>query len=181
MSTHTALLVIDVQVGLIDNPANPAFQAQTVLANIANLLAQARATQTPIIYVQHDGDAGGRLAVGSPGWQIHPLIVPQEGETIVRKRASDSFLGTTLAQELETQQIQHLVITGCRTEMCVDTTSRVAISRGYDVTLVTDAHSTSDSEVLTAAQIVAHHNDTLDDFGTDDHVIVTKAASDIVF
>lgn len=65
--------------------------------------------------------------------------------------------------------------------MCVDTTSRVAISRGYDVTLVRDAHTTSDSEVLTAAQIVAHHNYTLDDFGTDEHVIVTKATQDIIF
>ena len=180
MSTDTALLVIDVQVGLIAG-SEPSYCGSEVLANIAMLISKARAAHTPIIYVQHDGDAGGRLEVGSSGWQIHPAVAPCAGETILHKRASDSFYETPLQDVLSTRGIKHLVITGCRTEMCVDTTSRVAISRGYDVTLVKDAHSTIDSEVFTAEQIVAHHNYTLDDFGTDEHVIVTKATSEIEF
>jgi len=185
MSSNTALLVIDVQVGLINDPSEPAYNAQTVLANIAGLLAKARTTHTPIIFIQHDGDAyegeGLSLAPTSPGWQIHPMVAPLNDEPVLRKRASDSFYQTSLQDELAARQIQHLVITGCKTEMCVDTTSRAAISRGFDVTLVKDAHSTTDSEIMPSFQIVAHHNYTLDDFGTDEHVIVTKAASEVDF
>lgn len=180
MSTHTALLVIDVQVGLIDGP-EPSYQRDEVLANIAGLLTKARATATPVIFVQHTGDPDSPLEIGAPDWQVHPTVAPRPDETIIRKRASDSFYETPLQDLLQERQIQHLVITGCRTEMCVDTTSRIAISRGYDVTLVKDAHSTVDSEVLTSAQIVAHHNYTLDDFGTDEHVIVARAASEVEF
>ena len=180
MSTDTALLVIDVQVGLIDGP-EPAYRRDEVLGNIAGLLSKARATETPVIFVQHEGEPGGSLEPGAPGWQIHPTIAPHDGETIVYKRASDSFYETPLQEILQAQGIKHLVITGCRTEMCVDTTSRIAISRGYDVTLVKDAHSTTDSDVFSAEQIVAHHNYTLDDFGTDEHVIVTKDANEVEF
>ena len=178
MSTQTALLVIDVQIGLISDPA---YRGPEVLANIAILLARARATGTPVIYIQHDGDIGGRLVPGADGWSIHPTVAPRDGEPIIRKRASDSFYQTTLQAELEARRIQHLVITGCRTEMCIDTTSRASISRGYDVTLVTDAHSTVDNEALSAAQIVAHHNATLDDFGTDEHVVTIKKTNEIIF
>jgi len=185
MSSNTALLVIDTQVGLIDDYSDPAYNASTVLANIAGLLAKARASHTPIIFIQHDGDAdegeGLSLAPNSPGWQIHPTVAPFADETVLRKRASDSFYQTPLQDELAAKGIEHLVITGCKTEMCIDTTSRAAISRGYDVTLVQDAHSTTDSEIMPSSQIVAHHNYTLDDFGTDEHVIVTKAASEVDF
>jgi nicotinamidase-related amidase len=178
LSTQTALLVIDVQVGLITGPA---YRGPEVLANIAALLARARAAGVAVIYMQHDGDEGSKLAPGAPGWAIHPSVIPLNGEIVIRKRASDSFYETTLQAELEARHIQHLVITGCRTEMCVDTTSRVAISRGYNVTLVADAHSTVDNELLSAAQIVAHHNVTLDDFGTDEHVVVIKKTDDVTF
>ena len=185
MSKNTALLVIDVQVGLIDDPSDPAYNAQIVLSNIAELLKKARATHTPVLFLQHDGDAyegeGLGLTPHSPGWQIHPTVTPLTDEPVLRKRASDSFYRTALQNELVARGIQHLVITGCKTEMCVDTTSRTAISRGYDVTLVKDAHSTTDSEIMPSSQIVAHHNYTLDDFGTDEHVIVTKAASEVEF
>lgn len=180
MSKETALLVIDVQVGVVDW-TEPADEKSRVLASINDLLRRARASSTPIIYVQHDGYEGGRLAVGSPGWEIHPAIAPADGETVIRKRASDSFHQTPLQSSLEALGIRHLIVAGCRTQYCVDTTARQATSLGYDVTLAKDAHTTTDNEALTAAQIIAHHNETLDDFGTDDHVITVKESSEITF
>jgi nicotinamidase-related amidase len=177
---RTALLVVDVQVALIDG-AHPAYQKSAVLANIQDLLQKARASATPIIYIQHAGDAGGSLEVGSAGWQIHPRVAPQTGELILSKQASDAFYQTSLQQDLAKLNISNLVITGCRTQMCIDTTCRHATTLGYDVTLASDAHTTIDSDILTAAQIVAHHNETLDDFGNDEHVIVLKASSEIAF
>jgi nicotinamidase-related amidase len=180
MSTNTALLVIDVQVGLVEG-AEPAYRGAEMLANINSLLTMARTAGTPVIFVQHDGSEGGRLAVGSPGWQIHPAIAPVGGEAIVRKRASDSFHETTLQRELESQSIKRLVITGMKTEYCVDTTSRRAISMGFDVVLVGDAHATTDSEALPASQIITHHNHTLDGFGTDDHEIAVQSTGEVRF
>ena len=178
MSRDTVLLVIDVQVGQVERGVD---RGGEVVARIRQLIERARASATPVIYVQHDGDPGRALAVGTGGWQICPEITPAAGESVVRKRASDSFYETNLESELRGRGVRELIVVGFRTEYCVDTTCRRATTLGYDVTLVSDAHSTTDNEAISAAQIIAHHNATLDDFGNDRHVVAIKRASDIAF
>lgn len=173
----TALLVIDVQVGIIEG--FHAHRGPEVLDRINALRAKARASNAPIIYVQHDGETGHPLEAGSEGWQIHPAIKPDPEDLIVRKRAPDSFFETTLQRELEARGIKRLVVTGCMTEYCVDTTSRRAVSIGYDVTLVSDAHTTIDNKLLSAAQIIAHHNALLEGFDAGPHAIAVKPADDV--
>jgi nicotinamidase-related amidase len=179
MRKDTAFLIIDVQVGIIEG--FHAYRGGEVLEQINKLLDKARASKTSIIYIQHDGEAGHPLAVGSEGWRIHPAIKPQHAEPIIRKRASDSFFETTLQRELETRGIKHLVISGCMTEYCVDTTARRAVSMGYDVTLVGDAHTTIDNNLLTAAQIIAHHNSLLEGFDAGSNTISVKRADEVIF
>lgn len=174
----TALVIIDVQVGIIEG--FHAYRGREVLEQINKLLARARASNMPIIYVQHDGEAGHPLEVGTEGWQIHPDINPDEEDLIIRKRASDSFYETTLQHELEARGVKHLIVTGCMTEYCVDTTSRRAVSLGYDVTLVSDAHTTIDNKLLTAEQIIAHHNALLDGFDAGSHAISVKPAEEMI-
>lgn len=177
MSRNTALVIIDVQFGIIEGLH--AYRGREVLEQINKLLAKAHASNMPIIYVQHDGEPGHPLEVGTAGWQIHPGINPIEGDLIIRKRASDSFFETTLQRELEARGIKHLIVAGCMTEYCVDTTSRRAISMGYDVTLVSDAHTTIDNKLLTAAQIIAHHNALLDGFDAGSHAITVKSTEEV--
>jgi len=179
VSKLSALLIIDVQVGIIEG--FHAYRGREVLEQINRLLAKARASNIPIIYVQHDGESGHPLEAGSEGWPIHPEIKPQEGDLIVRKRASDSFFETTLQAELEARAVKHLIVTGCMTQYCVDTTARRAVSLGYDVTLAGDAHTTIDNKLLTAAQIIAHHNALLDGFDAGSHNITVKRADDVIF
>jgi nicotinamidase-related amidase len=174
---RTALLVIDAQVGLLDG----AHRSSQTVSRIADLVDRARAREAPVVYMQHDGDPGGRLEVGSPGWLIHPDLSPRDTDLVIRKRASDSFHETSLLDELRARRVTSVVVTGLRTEACVDTTSRRAVSLDFDVLLAADAHTTSDSDVLTAAQIVAHTNHTLDDFGTDAHVVTVLPAAEIDF
>ncbi len=178
-NTNRALLVIDVQVGIIE--AMRAYRGREVLEQINNLLTKARTSGTPIIYVQHDGEKRHPLEVGTEGWQIHPAIKPHPQDLIVRKRASDSFFETTLQHELEARGVDHLIVAGCMTEYCVDTTSRRAISIGYDVTLVSDAHTTIDNKLLTAAQIIAHHNALLDGFDAGPYAITVKPGDEVMF
>lgn len=179
MSTDAALLIIDVQVGIVEG--FHAYRGREVLEQINKLLSKARASNTPIIYVQHDGEAGHPLEPGGAGWEIHAGINRREDELIIRKRASDSFFETTLQQELEARGIKQLIITGCMTEYCVDTTTRRAVSMGYDVTLVSDAHTTIDNKLLTAAQIIAHHNALLDGFDAGAHAITVKPTEEVTF
>jgi len=179
MSKDTALVVIDMQVGIIE----PAYRSKEVLDAINTLLSKARASSIPVIYVQHDEPKGHGLEVGTPAWEIHPAITPKEDELIVHKRASDSFYETSLQRELAARGIKHLVVVGGQTEYCVDTTVRRATTMGYNVTLVKDAHTTDDYEeaVLTAAQRIDYHNEVLDGFRTDEHVIRVKPADEVVF
>lgn len=175
-----ALLVVDVQLGLIEEPRR-VYGGAEVVSRIRSLISVARAAGAPVVYVQHDGGEGGALSPGSAGWQIHPQIAPAAGDLVVRKRASDSFHETPLDDELRARGIKNLFVVGCCTDFCVDTTCRRAISLGYDVTLVKDAHTTSDNGVLSAAQIIAHHNATLDDFGTDEHVVTVRESGEVAF
>ena len=179
MSTDSALLVIDVQVGLIE----PSYRSTEVLENIRTLLEQAHSSYTPVIYVQHDEPQGHGLEVGTATWEIHPAITPKEGDAVIHKRASDSFHKTTLQQELERQGIKHLVVVGGQTEYCVDTTCRRATTLGYNVTLVGDAHTTDDYDeaILSAAQRIDYHNEVLDGFSTDDSEILVKKTDEIAF
>lgn len=179
MSKDTALVVIDTQVGLIE----PAYLGKEVLDNINTLLARARASGTPVIYIQHDGPKGHGLEVNTPPWEIHPSIAPQEDELVVHKQASDSFHNTVFQEELEARGIKHLVVVGGQTEYCVDTTVRRATTVGYDVTLVGDAHTTEDYDeaVLTAAQRIDYHNEILDGFRTDARIIRVKPTDEVAF
>ncbi len=177
--SRTALLVVDVQVGLV--ALMSAKIRDSVLPKIKTLLTKARSSGIPVIYIQHDGGEGHPLETHTEGWKIFPSLQPADGECVIRKRESDSFFETTLQQELEKRGIAHLIVAGGMTEYCVDTTFRRATSLGYDVTLAGDAHLTRDNQVLTAASIIAHHNSVLDDFGTSDHVVRVRTTDEIIF
>ncbi len=160
MSNDPALLVIDVQAGNFEESAS-VHGSSDLLAKISRLIARARTAGVPVVYVQHCGPEGAIDRHGTPGWEIHPAVAPIEGDTVVQKSHPDAFQDTNLQRELESRGVKKLIITGMQTEYCVDTTCRRAYSLGYDVTLVKDAHSTWDTDHLTAPQIIAHHNDVL--------------------
>jgi nicotinamidase-related amidase len=175
----SALLIVDVQIGLVE--LIPPEVQRSVLPNIITLLTKARAAGILVIYIQHDGPMGHPLETHTKGWEIYPSLTPADGDQIIRKRESDSFFETKLQEELGKRGISNLIVAGGMTEYCVDTTCRRATSLGYDVTLASDAHLTRDTKVLTAANIIAHHNFVLDDFGAGDHVVRVKPTDEIVF
>ena len=174
--SNTAVVVIDVQNAVLSvpgmlRPAETMAALDACVARIAGLLVGARRSDIPILFVQHDGTVGHRLKPGSVGWQIRPELTPRCSEPVVHKRASDSFFHTTLDAELQSRKIGRLIVAGCMTQYCVDTTVRRAATLGYDVTLVADGHMTADFSVLTFEQIIAHHNELLDGFDADEHLV----------
>jgi nicotinamidase-related amidase len=182
----TAVVVIDVQNaifrGLGGNRNAEAQQAlDQVVKRIARLLERARARSVPVFYVQHDGGPGHRLEHGTEGWRIRSEIAPLPGEPKVEKRACDAFFQTTLDADLRAMGVNRLIVAGCRTEYCVDTTVRRAVSLGYDVLLASDGHATADEGGLSFEQIIAHHNTVFDDFDADDHAVSVRPCASIEF
>ena len=174
MSTDTALVVIDAQIGVVGE----AYHHDEVLENIQLLLDRARRSGTPVIYVQHNG---GGMEPGMPLWQIHPAVTPREGEPVIQKESPDSFHETRLQEELVARGIKSLVITGGQTQICVDTTVRRAVAQGYDVLLASDAHTTEDTETLPAENIIAFYNETLNGFWAGDRKVRVQPAGEIHF
>jgi nicotinamidase-related amidase len=134
---NTALLVIDVQNGVV--AAVP--RRREVIANINELVGKARATGVPVIWVQHSSED---LPFGSPEWKYVPELVQEAGEPVVHKRYGDSFEDTDLERFLAERGIGHLIVTGAQTDACVRSTLHGGFARGYDMTLVGDAHTTED-------------------------------------
>jgi nicotinamidase-related amidase len=159
LGTRPALLVIDLQLAMFESDRIPPIhEGGALLRRAQQLIKQARAARIPVFYVRHDGGDGHVLQAGTQGWHIHPAITPAAGEPIIDKRTPDAFHDTPLLSELSAAGIRSLIVTGAQTEVCVDTTCRRARSLGFDVTLVSDGHSTWDSELLAAPQIIRHHN-----------------------
>lgn len=162
LMANTALLIIDVQVAMFSPLEGPmVWNGEKVLHNIDLLLENAREAQTPVIFIQHTSPEDAEFAEGLPTWHIHPEIAPLPGETVIRKAHWDSFQDTELHQVLQEKGINRLIIVGMQTEYCVDTTVRSALAKDYTVVFVKDGHTTFNSPVLKAEQIVAHHTHVL--------------------
>lgn len=152
----TALLVIDVQVGLFERSV---YRASELLERLRGLINRARAANMPVIYIQHTGSSPRHtLHPNCPGWQIHPELAPEAGDLVIQKRFLDAFKQTTLRRELEARGIRRLIVTGLQTEMGVDATCRRAAQFGYEITLVMDGHSTFDNRYFTARQLIEQEN-----------------------
>jgi nicotinamidase-related amidase len=134
---NTALLVIDVQNGVMAGTHN----RDEVVANVARLVDKARAESVPVLWVQHSSDD---LPVGSDGWRYVAELTQADSEPIVHKTYADSFDDTDLEAVLAERRIGRLIVAGAQTDECIRSTLHGAIVRGYDATLVEDAHTTED-------------------------------------
>ena len=151
---NTALLVIDVQNGVVEG----AHERDSVVANISSLVEKARQEQVPVVWVQHND---GNLAKGSDDWRIVPELTPDEAEPHVDKSYADSFEETPLESVLSDLGIGRVVVAGAQTDECIRATLHGALVRGYDTTLVSDAHTTEDLSKWGApppALVIAHTN-----------------------
>ncbi len=179
MERRAALLVVDLQVGLVDGFED---DWRDVLPVIGRLVARAREGGSPVVLIQHCGAAAAHpLHPDRPGWALHPVASARPGDLLVTKRSSDAFNGTDLHALLKGASVTRVVIVGAQTEYCVDTTARRALSLGYDVELVADGHTTSENGLLAREQIIEHHNRTLATLATDGVTLRVRPAAEIEF
>jgi nicotinamidase-related amidase len=151
---NTALLVVDVQNGVVAGN----HERDAVVANIGSLVDKARQEQVPVVWVQHSDEG---LAKGSDDWQIVPELKPDTAEPLIEKNYGDSFEDTGLETVLAGLGVGRLVVVGAQTDACIRSTLHGAFARGYDATLVSDAHTTEDQTQWGApppGQVIAHTN-----------------------
>lgn len=152
---NTALLVIDVQNQVLAD----AWDRDGVIGRIHTLVGKARGEKVPVIWVQHSDD---QMARDSDGWQLVPELTLADSEPVVHKRYGDSFEDTDLETLLAERQVGRLVVTGAQTDACIRSTLHGAAVRGYDTTLVEDAHTTEDLRQwgvpVSPEQVIAHTN-----------------------
>lgn len=153
------LLVVDAQVGVM----RAAWEAPRVVRSIARAVERARVAGVPVIWVQH---ADHELPTGSPEWQWVPELAPAPGELLVPKHFNSAFEQTPLESELARLGATHIALAGASTNFCIRATAYAALDRGYDLTLIADAHSTDtltleDGQQIDAATIIRDLNTTL--------------------
>src|SRR3974390_1682471 len=151
---NTALLVVDVQNGVVAG----AHERAAVVTNIGRLVEKARREQVPVVWVRHSDE---QLAEGSDDWRIVPELDPGEAEPLVEKNSGDSCEDTALETVLAGLGVGRLVVVGAQTDACIRSTLHGALARGYDATLVRDAHTTEDQTAWGAPppdQVIAHTN-----------------------
>lgn len=153
--THTALLIVDIQNGIA---AGKPYAFDEILANIKALLEKFRILKLPIIFIQHDDEAGSELEPHTRGWEIVKEIAPNPGERVIRKRFNSAFRETALERELSEMEITTLIIVGMQTELCIDTTIRVAFEKGYEISIPEKTNTTVNGKFFTAKEIYEHHN-----------------------
>ncbi len=151
---NTALIVVDVQNGVVAE----AYERDAIVANIATVVDKARAADVPIVWVQHSDDG---LVIGSPEWEYVPELTRMDSEALVAKSYPDAFEDTNLEEVLADDSIGSIVLVGAQTDECIRSTLHGALARGYDVTLVGDAHTTEDLSPWGAPppdKVIAHTN-----------------------
>jgi nicotinamidase-related amidase len=148
------LLVIDVQNGVMSG----AHDRDNVVANISRLVDNARAAAVPVVWVQHNSE---ELTRDSQAWQYVPELLRRDDEPLVQKAYGDSFEDTDLEPVLAERRVGRLIVAGAQTDACVRSTLHGAFTRGYDATLVSDAHTTEDLSAYGAPapdMVIAHTN-----------------------
>ncbi len=158
-----ALLIIDMQQGSF-GPTTPRHDADGLVGRLNRLADGVRASGGAVVFIQHDGPPGDPHHPDAPGWHLLPDLRVGSDDTIIRKQSCDAFLHTALDAFLRTKAIDRLIVTGCATDYCVDTTIRSALGRGIPTIVPSDGHTTSNRPHLAADRIIEHHNAIWADF-----------------
>lgn len=135
-----ALLIVDIQRDYFPGGNMPLHEPEAAAAKAGQVLEAFRAAGDPVVHVQHLSPAGAEfLEEGTDGAEIMAPVTPREGDTLIQKRAPNSFLNTDLEQHLRGLGVQEVVVTGMMTSMCVDATTRAGADLGFTMVLVPDA------------------------------------------
>ena|ERR1035437_9911256 len=152
-----AFLIIDMQkVSFTLN--TPRFDSYNVIKRINRLSDKFRKNGDIVIFIQHDGSKEGFCIPNTEEWEIVSLLEIDENDLFISKIANDSFYNTKLKNELIRLGIDEIIITGCATDFCVDSTVKSALTNDLKVTVIADGHTTADRNNISAKLLIDYYN-----------------------
>lgn len=154
-----ALLIVDMQTGMFAEARTPT-GVDLVVERLNAVADPIRASGGLVVFIQHCSRDDSSYATGQPGWELLPSLDRRPEDVVVEKTICDAFFETELESVLQARNIDELIIGGWATDYCVDTTVRAAVSRRYQVTVLSDGHTAADREHLDSRSIIEHHNRT---------------------
>ncbi|WP_299534566.1 isochorismatase family protein [Ulvibacterium sp.] len=157
MKSKKALLVIDMQKGSF-TPKTPRFDTSGVVNRINGLADLFRKMDFPVIFIQHDGNGTGKFEKNSWEWELLDELKIKPTDIRLDKYANDVFYKSGLQDKLAELKTQELLITGCATDFCVESTIQSALTKDYDITVVADGHTTGERPHLSAEKVIGHYN-----------------------
>jgi len=173
-----ALIIIDMQKASFADAER--YDASGVVRRINDLAERLRQNGSKVIFIQHDGNEADGHKAYTEGWEILDELVKKEDDLLVRKTSCDSFYETRLESTLKDFQIQELIVAGCATDFCVDTTIRSALSKDFSVTIPRGCHTTADRPHLKALEVIDHHEWVWNDLITPNSKIRVLPFEDVV-
>jgi nicotinamidase-related amidase len=176
----SALLVVDAQVGVLSS----IWESKRVIGNLEKLIDKARSAGVPVVWVQHSDD--DELRYGSHGWKLAPNFIPIAGELVIHKKYNSSFASTDLDHRLKALGVSRIVLAGALTNWCIRSTAYAAVDRGYNLALISDAHSTEslklpDGKTVPAESIVADLNAVFEWVGVPNVRTEVRRTADVAF
>ena len=157
MKNRKSLLIIDMQKGSFTNKT-PRFDTDGVVKRINELAELFRKSELPVFYIQHDGTDFGEFKKNTFEWEILDSLNVRQNDILIDKYANDVFYNSELQSKLIELKSTELFITGCATDFCVESTIQSALTKDYDITVVSDTHTTGDRPHLTADKVIEHYN-----------------------
>jgi nicotinamidase-related amidase len=157
MKSRKALLIIDMQKGSF-TPQTPRFDTDGVVQRINELASILREQNWPVIYIQHDGTGSGHFEKNTEEWENLDALVVEPSDLRIDKYANDVFYHSKLQTTLTELKVNELLITGCATDFCVESTIQSALTKDYDITVVEDGHTTGERPHLGAEKVIEHYN-----------------------
>mgnify|MGYP000589717899 CR=1 FL=1 len=157
MKSNKALLIIDMQKGSFTSET-PRFDTQGVVNRINKLAAIFRKQEMHVIFIQHDGTGTGEFEKNTWEWENLDSLIVESGDILTDKYANDVFYNSKLQSTLDELNISEILITGCATDFCVESTVQSALTKDYNITVVSNGHTTGDRPHLKAEQVIEHYN-----------------------
>lgn len=157
MKNKKALLVIDMQKGSF-TPKTPRFDTDGVVQRINSLAQTFREMKSPVIYIQHDGTGSGAFEKNTLAWEVLDSLEVEPEDILIDKYANDVFYKSHLESTLKKLRINEILITGCATDFCVESTVQSALAKDFNITVVADGHTTGERPHMSAEKVIAHYN-----------------------
>lgn len=157
MKQRKALLIIDMQKGSF-TPKTPRYDTEGVVMRINELAKLFRNLELPVVYIQHDGKGTGEFERNTLDWELLDSLIVEPSDILIDKYANDVFYNSKLQSKLSELESSELYMAGCATDFCIESTVQSAIAKDYNITVVSDGHTTAERPHLEAKKIIEHYN-----------------------